>query len=254
MKVKGAEKRRIARITEEGCLEFDDAVAVERRLRISVNGQEVLRLYCSPVKIRELVVGLFMTEGVIRGNWCAARMTVKYGRDILVDIPAEGEVSLEGGTITSGCLGGITFGRTFEDAAAGEGIEIERESLRDLFTKFQRMSKLYELTGCIHNAAVSNIKRIITHAEDIGRHNAVDKVIGHCILKNITLKDKLMHVSGRLSSEMASKCARWKVPIVVSRAAPTSLAIDIAEKSGITMIGFMRASRFNIYTHPYRII
>ncbi|GBE37116.1 formate dehydrogenase accessory protein [bacterium BMS3Bbin07] len=254
MKVKGAEKRRIARITEEGCLELDDAVALERRLRISVNGQEVLRLYCSPVKIRELVVGLFMTEGIIRGNWCAERMTVKYGRDILVDIPTEGKVSLEGGTITSGCLGGITFERTSEDAAVGEGIKVERESLRDLFAGFQRMSRLYELTGCIHNAAVSDIKEFITHAEDIGRHNAVDKVIGHCILENITLEDKVMHVSGRLSSEMVSKCARWKIPVVVSRAAPTSLAIDIAERSGITMIGFMRASRFNIYTHPYRII
>ncbi|GMT46811.1 MAG: sulfurtransferase FdhD [bacterium] len=252
--MKGAEKRRITRITEEDCLEFDDAVALERRLRISVNGLEVLRLYCSPVKIRELVVGLFMTEGVIRGNWCAGRMTVKYGRDILVDIPAEGEVSLEGGTITSGCLGGVTFERTFADIAVGEGIKIERESLRDLFAKFQRMSRLYELTGCIHNAAVSDIEKIIAHAEDIGRHNAVDKVIGHCILENITLEDKVMLVSGRLSSEMASKCARWKIPVVVSRAAPTSLAIDIAERSGITMIGFMRASRFNIYTHPYRII
>lgn len=254
MKLKGAEKRRIARITEEGCLELDDEVALERRLRISVNGREVLRLYCSPVKVRELVVGLFMTEGIIRGNWCAERMTVKYGQDILVDIPAEGEVSLEGGTITSGCLGGITFERTSEDAAVGEGIKIERGMLRDLFTRFQRMSRLYELTGSIHNAAVSDIKDIITHAEDIGRHNAVDKVIGHCILENITLEDKVMHVSGRLSSEMVSKCARWKIPVVVSRAAPTSLAIDIAERSGITMIGFMRASRFNIYTHPYRII
>ncbi len=254
MKLKGAEKRRIARITEEGCLEFDDAVAIERRLRISVNGREVLRLYCSPVKVRELVVGLFMTEGVIRGNWCTGRMTVKYGRDILVDIPAEGEASMEGSTITSGCLGGITFERTFESAALGEGMKIERERLRGLFAEFQRMSRLYELTGCIHNAAVSDGKKIITHAEDIGRHNAVDKVVGHCILKNITLEDKVMHVSGRLSSEMASKCARWKIPIVVSRAAPTSLAIDIAERSGITMIGFMRTSRFNIYTHPHRII
>ncbi|NOY39269.1 MAG: formate dehydrogenase accessory sulfurtransferase FdhD [Nitrospirae bacterium] len=252
--MEGAEKRRISRITEEGCLQLDDEVALERRLRISVNGHEVLRLYCSPVKVRELVVGLFMTEGVIRGNWCAERMTVKHGHDILVDIPAEGEVELEGGTITSGCLGGITFDRSFEDGAVGEGIKIERKSLSGLFAEFQRMSRLYKLTGCIHNAAVSDSKKIITHAEDIGRHNAVDKVIGHCILENIALEDKVMHVSGRLSSEMASKCARWKIPVVVSRAAPTSLAIDIAERSGITMIGFMRSSRFNIYTHPYRII
>jgi len=252
--MKGAEKRRIIRMTGEGGLELDDAVALERRLRISVNGEEVLRLYSSPTKIRELVVGLFMTEGIISGRWCAEGMTVRYGRDILVDIPAEGKVSLEGATVTSGCLGGVTFERNAGNTVMTGGIKIGRERLRELFAEFQRMSSLYELTGCIHNAAVSDVEKIMVHAEDIGRHNAVDKVIGRCILDDIPLEDKLMHVSGRLSSEMVSKCARLKIPIVVSRAAPTSLAIDIAERSGMTMIGFMRASRFNIYTHPYRII
>jgi FdhD protein len=91
-------------------------------------------------------------------------------------------------------------------------------------------------------------------AEDIGRHNAVDKVVGYCLLEGIPMQDKIILVSGRLSSEIATKCARWDIPIVVSRAAPTALAVDIAEKRGITMVGFMRGKRLNIYTHPERII
>ncbi|NOZ24637.1 MAG: formate dehydrogenase accessory sulfurtransferase FdhD [Nitrospirae bacterium] len=252
--MRASEKRRITRITAAGRLELDDTVAMEKKVRISVNGKEVMRLYCSPVKVRELVVGLFMTEGIINGGWCFDEMTVDHGRDILVDVQAEGGISLEGGTVTSGCLGGITFERPASDSATAGKMRIETEKLRAVFSEFQGMSRLHEATGCIHSAAVSDDETILVHAEDIGRHNAVDKVIGHCLMEEIPLEDKIMHVSGRLSSEMVSKCAHWKIPVLVSRAAPTSLAIDIAEKSGITMIGFMRPSRFNIYTHAYRIV
>ncbi len=249
----GYAKRRVLRLKDGGCLEFNDSVAMEKRLRVHVNGKEALSLYCSPVMIRELVVGFFMTEGIINGNWCAERMTIQYGSEIIVDIPAEGEPSLEGGAITSGCAGGITFERSRQDGPIDDDICIERERLRELFVNFQRRSELYNLTGCIHNAAISDGRNIVALAEDIGRHNAVDKVIGYCILEEIPFKNKIMLVSGRLSSEMASKCARWKIPILVSRTAPTLLAIEIAEMAGMTMIGFMRGNRFNIYTHPFRI-
>ena len=247
------EKRRILRMTEGDHLELSDPVAIEKRLRILVNGKEVLRLYCTPTMVRELVVGFFMTEGIIKGNWCAERMTIQYDHEILVDIPSEGEVSLEGGAITSGCGGGVTFERNPENKPIEDNIRVERDGLRELFHKFQKSSELYKLTGCIHNAAISDGKNIIVLAEDIGRHNAVDKVIGYCILESVPFQGKIMLVSGRLSSEMASKCARWGIPVVVSRTAPTALAIDIAERRGITMIGFMRGTRCNSYTHPCRI-
>jgi FdhD protein len=110
------------------------------------------------------------------------------------------------------------------------------------------------MTGCIHSAAISDGQHILVVGEDIGRHNAVDKVTGYCFLEDIPLNDKIILVSGRLSSEMATKCSRWGIPIVVSRAAPTGLAIDIADKRGITMVGFMRGKRLNIYTNPHRIV
>lgn len=250
----GSISRRVLRVTEDNPLELDDTLAQEKRLRILVNGKEVLKLYCSPVMVRELVVGFFMTEGIIEGNWCAERMSIEYGEEIVVDIPSEGEVSLEGAAITSGCVGGVTFERKMDDEPLTDRIRIEKEKLRGLFSQFQKSSELYHLTGCIHSAAISDGENLIVVADDIGRHNAVDKVIGYCILEEIPLHDKIMLVSGRLSSEMATKCARWGIPVVVSRTAPTALAVDIAEKRGITMVGFMRGARFNIYSHPQRIV
>jgi FdhD protein len=247
-------KKKIIKVTETNNAEVDDIIAEEKCLRISVNGKEALKLYCSPVMVRELVVGFFMTEGIIQGNWCMERMTIQYDHDILVDIPAEGEVSLEGGAITSGCVGGMTFEKPLTGEILKDGITIGKDALRNIFHDFQKRSELYNMTGCIHSAAVSDGKYLLVVAEDIGRHNAVDKVIGHCVLESIPMHDKIILVSGRLSSEIATKCARWGIPIVVSRAAPTALAVDIAEKRGITMVGFMRGKRMNIYTHPGRII
>jgi FdhD protein len=250
----GYKNKKIIKITESHNNTVEDAVAVEKKIRISVNGKEVLSLYCSPIMVRELVAGLFMTEGIINGNWCADRMAIQYYEDILVDIPAEGEVSLEGSARTSGCVGGITFDKAVIDQKIDEGIKIEKDTIRELFHDFQQRSDLYNMTGCIHSAAVSDGRHILVVGEDIGRHNAVDKVIGYCFLEDIPLKDKIILVSGRLSSEMATKCSRWGIPIVVSRAAPTALAIDIADRRGITMVGFMRGKRLNIYTHQERII
>lgn len=247
-------KRHIIRITETNNAEVEDIIAEEMRLRISVNGKEALKLYCSPIMVRELVVGFMMTEGIIHGNWCAERMTIQYGDEILVDITAEGEVSMEGATITSGCVGGVTFEKPAAEKITANGVVIGIDRLRDLFHEFQKKSELYNQTGCTHSAAVSDGEYILVVAEDIGRHNAVDKVIGYCVLEEIPLTDKILFVSGRLSSEMASKASRWRIPIVVSRAAATALSVDIAEKSGITMVGFMRGKRMNIYTHPERII
>jgi len=257
-------KRRIKRAkVKDGRInleDVDDPVAVEKALRIKVNGKEVLRLYCSPVMVRELVVGMLLTEDIIKGSWCAERMEILYGDEIIVDINTddspslEGGISLEGATITSGCIGGITFERKEIKDVGSPELRIESERLKALFNEFQLRSELYKSTGCIHSAALSDGRILIAFAEDIGRHNAIDKIIGFSILEDIPLEGKIIFASGRLSSEMVSKCARWSIPVVVSRTAPTTRALDIAEKAGMTVIGFMRGERFNIYTHPERIL
>ena len=246
-------RRRVCKHTD-GAVEYvEDSLALEKKVRIAVNGREALSLYCTPHMVRELVVGLVMTEGIIRGGWCAERMSIEYGDEIAVNIPAEGEISTEGKTITSGCVGGVTFDRRIDPEPISDTFTIDRQSLRSIYREFQARSELYHLTGCIHSAALSDGRTMLCFAEDIGRHNAVDKVIGYAILENIPFAAKIMLASGRISSEISSKCSRWGIPMLVTRTAPTHLAVDIAEKRGVTMVGFMRGNRFNVYTHPERI-
>jgi FdhD protein len=248
-------KRKICRHTDGTSPEYlEDLVALEKKVRISVNGKEIVRLYCTPHMVKELVVGLLMTEGVIRGNWCAERMSIVYGDEILVDVPAEGEVVAEGKTITSGCVGGVTFEKKNDGEPVKDPFTIDGNSLRYVFSDFQARSELYRLTGCIHSAALSDGKIILCLAEDIGRHNAVDKVIGYALLEQIPLSGKVLLASGRISSEISSKCSRWGIPILATRTAPTHLALEIAEKRGVTIVGFVRGNRFNVYTHPERIV
>lgn len=246
-------KRKIYKSKSNFLEEREDLIAVEKRLRISVNSREALSLYCTPSMIRELIVGMFMTEDIIKGGWCRERMSIEYGEDIWVDIPAEGEVSTDGAVITTGCIGGITFPKRASLQKIEDSFQIKMAELKELFRRFQNASELYKMTGCVHSAGLSDGREILCLAEDIGRHNAVDKVIGNAILENIPFEGKIMLASGRLSSEIVSKCAKWEIPIVASRTSPTSLAVDIAEKSGVTVVGFVRADRLNIYTHSFRI-
>lgn len=247
-------KKEVIRVAEKGQEIIRDDIAFEKRLRILVNGKEALSLLCSPSMIRELVTGLIMTEGIIEGNWCIDRMSIEYGDEIVVDIPAEGQITTRGSVRTSGCIGGITFERNKKTGIADYRGTIEGKELMRLYREFQSISKPYQLTGCIHSAALSEGKHILIHAEDIGRHSAVDKIIGYSLIENMQIEDKVLFVSGRLSSEIAYKCSRWKIPIVASRTAPTLRAIEIAESAGITLIGFLREKRFNIYCHQERIL
>ncbi len=247
-------KREVYRITHNSSTIFEDTIALEKRLKICINGLETLSLYCTPLMIRELVVGIVMTEEIIRGSWCPERMSIIYGDEVEVDISAEGEVVKEAGVVTSGCIGGITFPKRRFLKKIEDPYQVHYNKIVELFMVFQKSSELFNLTGCVHSAAISDGNKIICLAEDIGRHNAVDKTIGYMLLENIPFEHKIMLASGRLSSEIVSKCAKWEIPIVASRTAPTSLAVEIAEKTGITLIGFIRSGRMNIYTNRQRII
>ncbi len=240
---KGSDKRTV-----------DDNIAVESQLRIRINGSDLLSIYCSPSMIRELVTGLLLSEQIIEGRLCIDRMSIEYNEEIVVDIPAEGEITDKGAIRTSGCVGGISYEKSGTLGHADYKGTLKPDELIELYKMFQGTSETYRLTGCVHNAAIADRSSIVVHSEDIGRHNAVDKVIGYCLLEKISLDDKIMLVSGRLSSEMVYKCAFWKIPFVVSRTAPTLKAIEIADASGITLIGFLREKRFNIYSGAERIL
>lgn len=120
--------------------------------------------------------------------------------------------------------------------------------------RFNKRSELFRLTGAVHSAAVVDGKGTeIAFADDIGRHNALDKVIGRCVLDGIALTDKVVLVSGRLSAELAAKCVRSSVALVASPGAATDLAMRIARASNLTLVGFVRGDRMNVYTAEWRL-
>src|SRR5208337_2927855 len=130
-KMQGFIKRKIYKNNGSSFEEHDDSIALEKRLRIAVNGKEVLSLYCTPLMIRELVVGMFMTEGIIKGEWCAERMSIHYSGEVLVDIPADGEPMTAGGVITSGCIGGITFPKRLSLQKLHDSFSVSSEKIKE---------------------------------------------------------------------------------------------------------------------------
>jgi len=248
------ENKKIIRFKKNETLELEDTVAVEKKIKVYINDEEILSLSASPINIKEFVVGFLMTEDILKGDWCPQKILIEEnGSELHAKVNLEGHVSLEGKTITSGCMSSVSFLSDIK-GSIDDNLKIKSFKLFKLFREFQEKSTLYRTTGCIHAAALADENGILFIAEDVGRHNAVDKVIGWALLNGVSLKNKIMLVSGRISSEMALKTAKWKVSVIVSRTAPTSLAIELAQKAGLTVIGFLRGDRFNIYSHPERII
>ena len=134
------------------------------------------------------------------------------------------------------------------------GITIAPPQVFSLVEKFVKHSRIFTNTGGVHSAALCNTEDIILFSEDIGRHNAIDKVFGEALLKDISLKDYILVTSGRVSSEILVKAARRNIPVLISKSAPTDAGIRLADELGVTLIGFVRGNRMNIYANNRRVI
>lgn len=239
--------------------ETTDSVASEKILRIFSNNREILSLLCTPTMVKELVVGFGLSEGLLRVeneqslSWCSERIEILW-KDEEIEVHLPIHIPETTATLTSGCAKGVTFISNEKLPEIRDDLEIGIHTIFELFKEFQRKSGLFMATGGVHSAALCDKNGIIIFTEDIGRHNAVDKIIGYAFLENISMNDKILLLSGRLSSEIAQKAIKARIPILVSRAAPTDRAIEIAKKYNLTMIGFLRGHRLNIYSQPERII
>jgi len=122
-----------------------------------------------------------------------------------------------------------------------------------LVDQLMEVQSLYRETGGVHSSALSDGEKLVISAEDIGRHNSLDKIAGLCLMNNIWPETRLLITTGRISSEMLQKAARMQAPIIVSRTSPSSLSIEMAERYGITLIGYARKHRFNVYSNVQRV-
>ncbi len=237
-----------------------DEVASELPVRLVVNNEPLVTLLCTPFELEELAVGFLLSEGLLSDRTSIKKLDVDEReftvRIELSGLPPDFSRLFEKRTISSGCGKGVTF--TSYRTSAEHRIEtksplITLDGVRNLLNNFRTISKLYLETGGVHSAGLSDGKEILFFSEDIGRHNAVDKLIGKAFLKSIPVENKILITSGRVTSEIMTKAGRNRLPILISRAAPSCMAISYAEDMGITLVGFARGDRMNIYTWPKRI-
>ncbi|NIN00204.1 MAG: formate dehydrogenase accessory sulfurtransferase FdhD [candidate division Zixibacteria bacterium] len=248
------------RIKEGERQDIEEKVAQEAILRIFINEHEIAALSCTPSDQTYLAVGFLISEGFLKSSAEIKNVHSSEG-EVTVRTKSPYEVPEElgrKGVLTSGCGKGKTFGSwedvdPLEDTLVNLDLNFSSDEILKIMSQFQQRSKLFMETAGVHSAALAKGNGIVLFNEDIGRHNAVDKVLGESFLKGINLKDKFLVTSGRTSSDIVSKLWNCGLSMVVSRAAPTSLAVKMAQKLGITVVGFVRGKRMNVYSFPVRI-
>jgi len=228
--------------------EVKGLIVREQPLVIHVNGKKFVTLLCSPVKLDCLVVGYLWLEKVIASLDDIANLEVSE-IDGRADVTLTQEVELPTERIlTSGCGGGITFRidpRLFPKICSSLKVRPEQLFLRMKELYVQAVS--YRASRGIHGAALTDGDRLLVVTEDVGRHNAVDKIKGEALLEGIPTADRILLSTGRISSEMLLKAARMGVPLVASRTSPTEMAVSLAEQLGITVVGYLRPESLNLY-------
>jgi len=256
----GTERFPTLRITERGRSETEDIVVQELPLTIILNDVEVATLLCSPMNLGYLAVGFLFSERLLEGKDEIKEIAVDDSRGV-VKVVAEVGGRLRGkthsGRIVASGGGRVLSRRSAVNGARGaemvSGVKISVGEISSLVTGFVQRSHVFQATGGVHSAALCDKNDILVFSEDIGRHNAIDKVFGECILEDIPMDGRMMVTSGRVSSEILLKIARGNIPVLISKSAPTNRGGRLAADLGITLVGFVRGDSMNVYTGGWRI-
>lgn len=234
----------------KGVMEAEEGKLVsEFPLSLVVNGRELATLIASPHDLRFLVAGFLRLQGFVESvdDFLALSVCNDFGAASVV-IRGELPERLKP-VLTSGCGTGISF--NIPKAAEVRGVRGVHapESVFALMEELARKSAAYQSHGGMHSAGVGE-DRLLLHAEDIGRHNTIDRIAGEALLKGISLAGKILVTSGRVSTELVAKAALLGIEVVASRTSPTDMALRMADEAGITLIGYVKSDRFKVYTHP----
>jgi FdhD protein len=234
----------------------------EQPVTLYLNGREIVTLLCAGHHLDELAVGFFCAEGFLEKaadleslevNEAEGKVNLRIRSDVLLT-----ERLWQKRTVTSGCGKGSLFyysldallSRPITDSA----MRVSANAVVDRVEDLNRLSDTYRRTHGVHNSAVADGNRIVLFRDDIGRHNAVDMIVGHFFLNDLSLEDKLLITTGRLTSEILIKVAKVRIPILISRNTATSLAVELARSLNITLIGYARGGRFTVYSGEERIM
>ena len=249
--------------TVEGLDHFGNTVVSqvieEKPLTIYLNSQEIVTAMTIGDYPEYLAVGFLRNQGMLDGLNTVS--SVDYDEDLsVVVVRTKTETSFEDKlkkkTRTSGCAVGTVFGDMMEGL---EGLKLPASSLRiswlyDLSNKINQTPSLYLAAGAIHGTVLCKQNQALVYMEDVGRHNAVDKIAGWMASNDVSGSDKILYTTGRLTSEMVIKTAQMGIPILVSRSGFTAWGVEIADKVGLTLIGRMRGQRFTCLAGSNRLI
>jgi FdhD protein len=252
--------RQYVRFVGDRAEAVEASVIGEIRFTIQVNDRELVTLMCSAWQLQPLVLGFLYLEGLIDAIDEVELLRVCL-EDRLADVRlAHGFPDLPPRKIlTSGCTGGVSFGKYLDRIEQfrllPDAIRVAPGQLYALLRELYDHSWLYRQSGGVHTSIFaeqgSSAPRLV--AEDIGRHNTLDKLQGMALLQGVPTRGGTIVASGRISSEMLFKAAIMGVPIVGSRTSPTQLALAVADRLNITVCGYLRQGSVNVYTHAQRI-
>ena len=229
-------------------------VAQEFPVRLTVNGRELATLIASPHQLNFLVAGFLRNQGFVEvlDDILQLGVCAEFGA---AQVRLRGEIPERlQPTLTSGCGTGISFNLQTGSATlprpAANRQRVTPAAIFTLMRELQRRAEQYRSHGGIHSAAVGDGEKLLLYAEDLGRHNTLDRIAGEALFKGIDLAGKLLVTSGRVSTEMVAKAARLGIPLIASRTSPTDMAIRMSEELGITLIGYLRGESFEVYSRP----
>lgn len=255
MEGKGVEVN-LTRIKGNKIEEISDLVAREITFTILLNKKKLVTLNCSPEKYKYLGLGFLYTSGILQKKEDIISLDINEKQG-LMDIKIKG-VSLLPEDIINSNLWIESYRQSEEQEkiplSIDTSLKISSNLVYSLISEMQGRANFFKLTGGVHSCALADKNgSTILFSEDISRYNTIDKILGEAFVNDITTEDKIILTSCRITSEILKKIIIGKLLIVISRAAPTDLAIKLAKKMGITLVGFVRGERMNIYTHPERI-
>jgi len=241
--------------------EKEDLVVREYPLTIYLNDEELVTLLCSPAGLDYLTMGFLLSEGIIsrKDEIKSLRIDESKGVAYVKTTTSKDMAKYFMGKrmLTTGCGRGTIFYNVYDSmncSPINSSLRIQYGKILTLMKEFSSKSEVFENTGGVHSAALSQGDEILIFHEDVGRHNALDKVLGEAFMKDLDFSRMILLTSGRISSEMLLKAGKRGIAIVVSRSAPMDLALKMGMELNITVVGFVRGQRMNIYTSRERII
>jgi len=254
--------REIIRVEGNQIKEMEDIVVTEYAVTVKINQQEFVTMVCTPEYVEEMVIGYLASERIIR-NYEDIEEIWHQEKEGFVHVKTKHVnpyfQQIQNKRYITSCCGMSRQGFVFANDALvskkmeGIHVRITPDDCFRLMRDMQDSADVFKQTGGVHNAALCDVNGIVLRRMDIGRHNALDKIYGYCLRNNISMQDKIIVFSGRISSEILLKVSKIGCEIVLSKSAPTELALQLAEQLGITTVGFIRQNSLNIYTHKERI-